>query len=102
MFPLCMRKMHHQIKQNHHLKHNGRMQYGLFLKGIGLSLDDALQFWRSEFLKKMDAKTFDQEHEYNIRHNYGKKGHSVDYSPYGCGKIINTVPASGTFFFLLL
>ena len=27
------------------------MQYGLFLKGIGLSMDDALKFWRSEFAK---------------------------------------------------
>lgn len=32
------------------------MQYGLFLKGIGLSLEQALQFWRSEFVKgKVDA-----------------------------------------------
>ena len=27
------------------------MQYGLFLKGIGLTLEQALQFWRSEFTK---------------------------------------------------
>lgn len=32
------------------------MQYGLFLKGIGLSLEQALQFWRSEFVRgKVDA-----------------------------------------------
>lgn len=32
------------------------MQYGLFLKGIGLSLEQALQFWRSEFTRgKVDA-----------------------------------------------
>lgn len=32
------------------------MQYGLFLKGIGLSLEQALQFWRSEFIRgKVDA-----------------------------------------------
>jgi len=27
------------------------MQYGLFLKGIGLSLEDALRFWQTEFTK---------------------------------------------------
>lgn len=32
------------------------MQYGLFLKGIGLSLEQALQFWRLEFIRgKVDA-----------------------------------------------
>lgn len=55
-FPLCMRQLHQSLRENHHLRHGGRMQYGLFLKGIGLSLEQALQFWRSEFIKgKVDA-----------------------------------------------
>ena len=29
------------------------MQYGLYLKGIGLSMEDSLRFWRSEFTKVM-------------------------------------------------
>jgi DNA primase large subunit len=32
-FPLCMRYLHETLKQNHHLKHYGRLQYLLFLKG---------------------------------------------------------------------
>lgn len=55
-FPLCMRQLHQSLRENHHLRHGGRMQYGLFLKGIGLSLEQALQFWRSEFTRgKVDA-----------------------------------------------
>lgn len=51
-----MRQLHKALRENHHLRHGGRMQYGLFLKGIGLTLDQALQFWRSEFIKgKVDA-----------------------------------------------
>lgn len=51
-----MRQLHQSLRENHHLRHGGRMQYGLFLKGIGLSLEQALQFWRSEFVKgKVDA-----------------------------------------------
>ncbi|MED6271506.1 DNA primase large subunit, partial [Characodon lateralis] len=55
-FPLCMRQLHQALRDNHHLRHGGRMQYGLFLKGIGLSLEQALQFWRMEFIRgKVDA-----------------------------------------------
>lgn len=95
-YPLCMRQLHTALKENHHLKHGGRLQYGLFLKvsckhlplclrlktnltptqagwdikyfwgwhltfldvsfqGIGLSLEEALIFWRAEFTKLMDV-----------------------------------------------
>lgn len=30
---MCMRHLHEALKQNHHLKHYGRLQYWLFLKG---------------------------------------------------------------------
>lgn len=54
-FPLCMRGMHHRMRQDHHLRHGARRQYGLFLKGIGLSLEEALAFFREEFTRKIDA-----------------------------------------------
>lgn len=44
--------MYTALKTHHHLKHWARQQLGLFLKGIGLSLEDALIFWRTEFTKK--------------------------------------------------
>lgn len=50
-----MRQIHHRLCADHHLRHGARMQYGLFLKGIGLTLEDALAFWRAEFTKKIDA-----------------------------------------------
>lgn len=46
-----MRQLHKALRDNHHLRHGGRMQYGLFLKGIGLTLEQALQFWKQEFIK---------------------------------------------------
>lgn len=42
-FPLCMRQCHETLRSKHHLKHHGRLQYGLFLKGIGVTLEDSLR-----------------------------------------------------------
>eukprot|EP00762_Andalucia_godoyi_P003125 ANDGO_01048.mRNA.1 putative DNA primase large subunit len=95
-FPLCMRSIHFQLRAVHHLKHGGRMQYGLFLKGIGLSLEHALEFWRSEFGQGVGADKFEKTYAYNVRHNYGQEGRRVDYTPYSCRKIItNPGPSYG-------
>ncbi|KAL6090568.1 hypothetical protein STEG23_009417, partial [Scotinomys teguina] len=94
-FPPCMRQLHKALRENHHLRHGGRMQYGLFLKGIGLTLEQALQFWKQEFIRgKMDPDKFDKGYSYNIRHSFGKEGKRTDYTPFSCMKIILTNPPS--------
>lgn len=50
-----MRNIHNRLRADHHLRHGARMQYGLFLKGIGMTLEDALLFWRAEFTRKLDS-----------------------------------------------
>ncbi|RUS79036.1 hypothetical protein EGW08_013193 [Elysia chlorotica] len=95
-FPLCMQNIHVSMKQNHHMRHGSRLQYGLFLKGIGLPLDEAIKLFRTEFTKSMDVDTFDKKYSYGIRYNYGKEGKKTDYTPFGCMKIImNNPPAVG-------
>ncbi|KAG6490918.1 hypothetical protein ZIOFF_052250 [Zingiber officinale] len=98
-FPLCMRHLFDKLRETHHLKHGGRMQLGLFLKGVGLRLEDALLFWKSEFSQKVlqivGAERFDKEYAYSIRHNYGKEGKRTDYTPYSCQKVISSTPSTG-------
>ncbi|XP_012154352.1 DNA primase large subunit [Megachile rotundata] len=89
-YPLCMRILHEALKTNHHLTNGGRVQYCLFLKGIGLNLGDALKFWKDEFTKKINEVTFNKEYKYHIRHLYGMEGRQANYEPFHCTKIFNS------------
>lgn len=97
-FPLCMRNLHIQLRKNSHLKHFSRLQYTLFLKGIGLSLEECLVFWRQSF-KLITDDTFNKEYRYNVRHAYGDVGGDANrrgrgYTPYSCQKLL-TEPLPG-------
>lgn len=91
-FPLCMRSMQNCLDTSHHLKYKARLQYGLFLKGIGLSMEDAIRFFRGEFTRGgnlgVDPDKFDKEYTYGIRYNYGKEGKKVNWAPWNCMRII--------------
>ncbi|KAI2603662.1 DNA primase, large subunit [Hypoxylon sp. NC1633] len=95
-FPLCMQHLHRSLRRDAHLKHFGRLQYTLFLKGIGLNLEECLVFWRSSFHKVTDD-TFNKEYRYNVRHAYGDVGGDSNrrgggYSPFSCQKILTEHP----------
>ncbi|KAJ1821135.1 DNA primase subunit pri2 [Coemansia sp. RSA 2599] len=91
MFPPCMQHLHGQLQRDHHLRHGGRMQLGLFLKGAGLRLPEALIYWRRAFSNMTDDQ-FQKGHAYNVRHNYGAEGRRTDYTPYSCHRIITSNP----------
>ena len=93
--PLCMRVLHRGMEKDRKLKYNGRLQYTLFLKGAGLSLEDAQQFFQRHFTA-LTAEQYNKEHLYSLRHVYGKEGKRESKSPYNCTKIVlGTPPASG-------
>lgn len=95
-FPACMRNLHMTLRKNNHLKHFGRLQYTLFLKGIGLTLDDCILFWRQSFKNHTDDQ-FNKEYRYNVRHAYGDVGGDATrrgrgYAPFSCQKILTEHP----------
>jgi DNA primase large subunit len=93
--PLCMRRAVGVLKDQHHLKHGGRWQLGMFLKGIGVRMDDALALWADEFRKGgTTAEQFDKEYSYNIKHQYGQAGSRNDYRSQSCRKVIGAGPDS--------
>lgn len=93
--PLCMRQLQTGLQRDKKLKHWGRLQYGLFLKGAGLSMDDALSFFQRHF-STVTGEQFQKQYSYNIRHMYGKEGKRATYTPYSCLKVImGNAPAAG-------
>mmetsp|Transcript_16242 Transcript_16242/g.24464 ORF Transcript_16242/g.24464 Transcript_16242/m.24464 type:complete len:492 (-) Transcript_16242:202-1677(-) len=94
--PLCMKHLHNSLKLDHKLKHWGRLQYGLFLKGAGMQMEDALAFWESHFSRIVQHDEFNKKYAYSFRHMYGKEGARKNYTPYSCMKIImGTPPEAG-------
>ena len=62
------------------------------LQGIGLTLEEAMLFWRKEFAPKCPGDQFEKKYAYNVRYNYGREGRKSDYTPYSCLKIISSQP----------
>ena len=96
--PLCMTQIHGALKSEHKHKHWSRLQFGLFLQGAGLSMEDHVAFLQAEFTKIMSAEQFTKNYAYSVRHMHGREGKRTDYTPYSCMKIImGNPPGAGEF-----
>ena len=88
--PLCMRHLQETLSAKHHLLHQSRLQYNLFLKELGLPVEEALVFWRRSFSQMTDDQF--KSHRYNIRHGYGLEGGRHNYPARSCTTIISGFP----------
>tara|TARA_B110000483_G_scaffold182607_1_gene215967 strand:- start:97 stop:528 length:432 start_codon:yes stop_codon:yes gene_type:complete len=68
-----MRRHLQTLHSERHLKHHSRWQFTLFLKGMDLTVDEALAVWRSQFAHGKMAD-FQREHTYAVRHSFGLEG----------------------------
>ncbi|KAF6203824.1 hypothetical protein GE061_002159 [Apolygus lucorum] len=91
-FPLCMKILQLHLSRDHHLRNEGRYQYTLFLKGLGLSLTNSVAFWKAHFTKKIEESVFMKKYTYHIRHAYGTEGKMADYRPKSCSDILKGIP----------
>ncbi|QLQ80182.1 hypothetical protein HG537_0D01830 [Torulaspora globosa] len=99
-YPLCVKNLFRGLRENHHLRYNGRQQLSLFLKGIGLSADEAMKFWTNAFTNggHITVDKFNKDYRYNFRHNYGLEGTRIKYKPWDCRTILSKPrPARGEY-----
>ncbi|WAR04934.1 PRI2-like protein [Mya arenaria] len=69
-----------------------KVQYTLFLKEAGMSVHDAICFWRNEYSKPAlssegcshDWKDNESRYTYGIRHLYGLEGSRINYKSHTC------------------
>ena len=88
-FPLCMCLIERHLNKYSHLMNLGRLQYTLFLKSVGLPVEEAIKFFKKKFERKTKPETFDKQYTYYIRHAYGLEGKRTNYLPFNCDKLLD-------------
>ncbi|XP_072765317.1 uncharacterized protein [Anoplolepis gracilipes] len=94
-FPLCMQHLHSVLRSRHRLSHYARLYYSLFLKEIGMKLEDSIIFWRQEYSKPHTCSSVclhnwqsnEKKFIYGIRHMYGLEGSRKNYKTPDCNLI---------------
>ena len=93
-FPLCMQQLHQILKKSNRLRHHERFRYTLFLKDIGLEVNENIAFWEQYYSKPSKggatsckhtwAGSLKNHYKYSIRHVYGLEGGRINYSSHSC------------------
>jgi DNA primase large subunit len=90
VFPQCMMDLYNEVMSQGHISHEERLQLGLFLKNIGMSVDEQLLFWYEKAVDNV-GMTYEQFANgppgYQIRYMYGLEGGRTDYSAHKCASI---------------
>ena len=94
-FPACFKQVHAKLKLDNRLGHHARIAYTLFLKDLGMPLEESVKFWQHFYSKTClhDCKCShswqdnDKRYIYSIHHLYGQAGGGKNYSAHGCKAI---------------
>lgn len=104
-FPPCMLNLHQNLRNKHRLSHTQRFHYSLFLKDIGLPIEEAIDFWRHEYRQSPNGRHTcchswekdEKKYLYGIRHMYGLEGCKKNYTSVNCQCIqsVNNASSEG-------
>ena len=92
-FPPCMAQLYKKLKKEKKLKHEDRFQLSLFLKDIGMSVEEQIVFWEALYSSHetrggnlwSDRR---RKYIYGIRHMYGFEGRRVEYNSKTCRRVM--------------
>jgi DNA primase large subunit len=90
VFPPCMRDVMDELHVKKHLRHFKRYELNLFLKGIGLPLEEIFKVWRSAVFPHGAMGNYQNEHTYQLRHVFGLEGQMKEKFEHDCEKLIKT------------
>lgn len=97
-FPPCMLNLHQNLRKRHRLSHTQRFYYSLFLKDVGMPVEEAIDFWRAEYRQSPSGshncchywEKDEKKYLYGIRHMYGLEGRRKSYTSVSCQRIQNS------------
>ena len=75
-FPPCFARTHQTLRTHNRLGHHARIAYTLFLKEIGLPLEEALKFWSLHYSKVPEIS----HHEHKCAHSWQENSKKFEYS----------------------
>lgn len=95
LFPPCMLNLHQHLREKHRLTHDQRFYYSLFLKDLGMPVEEAVIFWKKEYQQAPNGKSTcchnwakdEKKFVYGIRHMYGLEGGRKEYSCRSCHQL---------------
>jgi DNA primase large subunit len=92
LFPECLKELISILTEKGHLGHGERLQLGLFLKKLGMPMEEQKHFWYQKAVDNigMTFEEFDSKVGYTIDHLYGKAGSGTDYEAPKCETIITS------------
>jgi len=89
IFPPCMIFLSSELEKTGRLIHTHRLQLGFFLKKVGMSVDEQLNYWFEKSVDNVNVSynEFLRTSGYQIRHLYGLEGGRKDYNVPKCSTI---------------
>ena len=89
IFPPCMIYISTELESTRRLTHTKRLQLGFFLKRVGMSVDEQLNYWFEKSIDNVNISynEFLRTSGYQIRHLYGLEGGKKDYNVPKCSTI---------------